>query len=69
MSQEFRLKHIDETRNYFLEEIKQNELMSRNHKKVCTPLNCIENLLSYFSFYNYCLHFNFCFDYLLSIKV
>ena len=53
ISQEFRLKTIDETRNYFLEEIKQNELMSRNHKKVCTPLNCIENLLSYFSFHNY----------------
>ena len=28
MSQEFRLKNIYETRNFFLEEIKQNELMS-----------------------------------------
>ena len=27
MNQEFRLQNIDETRNYFLEEIKQNELM------------------------------------------
>ena len=27
VSQEFRLKNMDETRNYFLEEIKQNELM------------------------------------------
>ena len=35
MTQEFRLKNIDETRNYFLEEIKQNEWMSRKHKKVC----------------------------------
>ena len=26
---EFRLKNINETRNYFLEEIKYNELMSR----------------------------------------
>ena len=34
MGQEFRLKYIDETRNYFLEEIQQNELMSRKHKKV-----------------------------------
>ena len=33
MSQEFRLKNIVETRNYFLEEIKQIELVSRNHKK------------------------------------
>ena len=35
ISQEFRLKNIDETRNYFLEEIEQNELMSGKHKKVC----------------------------------
>ena len=31
--QEFRLKNIDETRNYFLKEIEKNELMSRKHKK------------------------------------
>ena len=35
ISQEFRLKNKYKTRNYFLEEIKQNELMSRKHKKVC----------------------------------
>ena len=29
-------KNIDQKRNYFLEEIKQNELMSRKNKKVCT---------------------------------
>ena len=34
MSQEFRLKNIDEARNNFLEDIKQNELMSRKPKKV-----------------------------------
>ena len=45
MSQEFRLKNINETRNYFLEEIEQNELMSRKHKKVCTTLNYIEHFL------------------------
>ena len=43
LSQEFRLKYIDETRNYFLEEIKQNELMSRKHKKVGTTQNYIEH--------------------------
>ena len=32
ISQEFRLKNMDEARNYFLEEIKQNELMSKKHK-------------------------------------
>ena len=39
ISQEFRLKSIDEKRKYFLEEIKQNELMSNKHKKFCTTLN------------------------------
>ena len=34
ISQEFRSKEIDKTRNYFIEEIKQNELISKKHKKV-----------------------------------
>ena len=33
ISQEFRLKNIDETRSYFLKEIEQNELMSKKQKK------------------------------------
>ena len=45
ISQEFRLKIIDETRNYFLEETKQNELMSKKHKKVFATLNYIEHFL------------------------
>ena len=45
ISQEIRLKNTDETRNYFLEKIKQNELMSKKHKKVCTTLNYIEHFL------------------------
>ena len=32
-------------KNYFFEEIKQNELMSKKHKKVCATLNYIEHLL------------------------
>ena len=35
LSQDIRFKNIDEARNFFLEEIKQNELMSRKHKKFC----------------------------------
>ena len=31
ISQEFRLKNIDETSNNFIEEINKNELMSKNH--------------------------------------
>ena len=38
ISQQFRLKNIDETRNCFIEEIDQNELMSKKHKGVCTTL-------------------------------
>ena len=45
ISSEFGLKDIDETRNYFVEEIEQNELMSRMHKKVCTTLNYIKHFL------------------------
>ena len=39
LSQEIRLKNIDETVNYSIKEIDQNELMSKKHKKVCTTLN------------------------------
>ena len=45
MSQEFRQKNMNETRNYFLKEVKQTELMSKKHKKVCTTLNYIEHFL------------------------
>ena len=41
ISQEFGLKNIDETRNYFLEEIEQNELTSKKQRKVCSNLNYI----------------------------
>ena len=34
VNRECRLKNIDETRNYFTEEINRNILMSKNHKKV-----------------------------------
>ena len=43
ISQKFRLKNRDETRNCLVEEIKQ---MSKNHKKVCTALNHIEHFLT-----------------------
>ena len=43
VSQECRLKNIDETRNYSIEEINQNELRSKKHKQICTTLNYIEH--------------------------
>ena len=45
ISQEIRLKSIDEKINYFIEEIKQNKLISKKHSKVCRVLNYIEHLL------------------------
>ena len=45
ISQEFRLKNTDETRNYLIQEINQNELMSKKHKIVDRVLNYIEHLL------------------------
>ena len=42
------LKNLDQKlqkRNYFLEDLKQNELMSRKHQKVCTTLNYIEHFI------------------------
>ena len=55
ISQEFRLKNKDETRNYFLEEIKPNELMSRKHKTVCTTLNYIKHFLILVSTFTACI--------------
>ena len=45
IGQEFRLKNIDETRNYLIEEINRNELISEKDKTVCTILNYIEHFL------------------------
>ena len=45
ISRKFRLKHIDKTRNYFTEEIKQDNFISKNHEKVCTVVNHIEQSL------------------------
>ena len=45
-SLEFRLRKIDETRNYLLGEIKHNDLMNEKYKKTCKYLNYVENLLN-----------------------
>ena len=52
ISQEFGSKEIDKTRTYFIEEIKQNYLLSKKHKKVCKILNYTEHLLNLVS--NFC---------------
>ena len=42
---EFRLRKIDETRNYLLDQIKYNDLLSEKYKKTCKYLNYVEHLL------------------------
>ena len=44
MAYEFRLKNINQARNYFIKEMKQNESMSKRHKEVCKVLNYIKHL-------------------------
>ena len=55
ISQEFRLKVIDDTRNYFVREIEQNELIIKNNKKVCTTLNYTEHFLVLISTFTGCI--------------
>ena len=55
INQEFRLKKIDEIRNYIIEEIDQNKLMSKNHKKVCKLLNYIDDSLTVIFTINGCV--------------
>ena len=45
VSQEFTFKNIDETKNYFIEEMSENKMTSNKRKKVCKVLNYIEKLL------------------------
>ena len=49
------MENIDESKNYFLEEINQNDLMSRKHKKVCTTQNYIKNSLILASAVTWCI--------------
>ena len=45
ISQESRLKNIDETTNYLIEEINRNKLISKKHRKVFPTLNYIAHFL------------------------
>ena len=44
ISLEFRLKNIDETRNYFTEDINQNQWLGKKQKSICTTLYFIKHL-------------------------
>ena len=51
-SLEFRLRKIDEARNYHVEEVNHNDLMSEKYKKTCKYLSYIEHLC-----FNFCIYF------------
>ena len=68
MNQEFGLKKIDEIRNYFIEEINRNELMSKKHKAVCRVLNYIEHSLIITSAITECVSIS-AFDFLVGISI
>ena len=51
----FRLRKIDQRRNYLLDEIKHNDLRSKKYKKTCKYLNCVEKLLILSSIITGCL--------------
>ena len=53
--QEFRSKNINEARNYFLQETRQNELRSKRHKTFCATLSYIEHFLILASTTNGCI--------------
>ena len=52
---DFRLKKLDETRNYLIDGIKHNHLMSEKHKKVCRALNYFEHFFIFVSVVSGCI--------------
>ena len=71
-SQELRLQNIIKTKNYFIKNIDQNELMTKNHKKVCTILSYIEHFLILASAVTGCISistFFLCFVFLYELWV
>ena len=46
VSLDFRLRNNDETKNYLLDEIKRNYLMSEKYKETRKYLNYVERLLT-----------------------
>ena len=55
LGQDFRLKKIDETINYLIEEINKNQLRSKKDKKCYRVLNFIEHLFLLISTFTGCV--------------
>ena len=62
------MKNTDKTRNYLIEELSRNELMSKKHKKVCKVLNYIEHSLIIISTITGCVSFS-AFAFLVGISI
>ena len=56
-SLEFRLRKIGETRNYLLDKIKHNDLMSEKYKKTCKYVNYVGHFLILASTVTSCVQF------------
>ena len=57
---EFRLRKIDETRNYLVEEVNHSDLMTENYKKTCKYLSHVKHLLilvSKVTSFDFCIYF------------
>ena len=59
ISQEFRLKNLNETKFYLIEEVNLNELITKKGKNICTNLNYIKHFLILASTIS-CMYLNFC---------
>ena len=68
ISQEFRLKKIDEIRNYLIEEVNRDELMTNKHKKVCRVLSYIDRSLIVISTITGCVFIS-AFTFLVGIPI
>ena len=55
---QFRLKKTDETRNYILDEIRHNDVITENCKKKCKYINYVEHLLILASTITGCVSFS-----------
>ena len=58
ISQEFWLRQIRGTNNYFIKELDPNEFLSNKNKMVCTTLNYIEHFLTLFFGVTVCISFS-----------
>ena len=58
ITQEFGLKEIDKKMNYFTEEIKQHDSLSKKHKNIHVILNNTEHLFTLTSTVTGCVSFS-----------